>query len=60
MYGTRTYMGGESTEAADAGIRSSCLWDHWITHPNPGNMIMYILSVVQLKIKPAVAPICID
>ena len=50
----------ESTEATDTVIRSSCMPIIGYHIQNPGNMIMYILSVVRLRIGPAVAPLCID
>ena len=59
-YGTRTYIDRELTEATDAYIRSSYMWIIGYHIQNPGNTIMYILSAVRLRIKPAVAPLCID
>ena len=59
-YGMRTNMDGELTEATDAVIRSSCMWIIGYHIQNPGNTIMYILFVVRLRIKPAVAPLIID
>ena len=59
-YGTRTYTDREPTEATNTVIRSSCLQIIGYHIQNPGNMIMYILSVVRLRIEPAVAPLCID
>ena len=59
-YGMRTYMDRESIEATDAVIRSSCMQIIGYHIQNPGNMIMYMLSVLILRIKPAVAPLCID
>ena len=50
----------ESTEATDAVIMSSCMQFIGYHIQNPGNMIMYISSVVRLRIKPAVALLCID
>ena len=53
-------MDRELTEATDTVIRSSCMQIIGHHIQNPGNMIMYILSVVRLRIEPAVAPLCID
>ena len=56
----RNYMDREMAEAADAVIRSSFMWIIGYHIQNPGNMIMYILSLVRLRIRPAAAPLCID
>ena len=56
----RTYTDGELTEATAAVIRSSSMWIIGHHIQNPGNMIMYILSVVRLRIELAVAALCID
>ena len=53
-------MDGKSTEATDTVIRNSYMWIIEEHIQNPGNMIMYILSVVRLGIEPAVAPLCVD
>ena len=41
-------------------LGSSCMWIIGYYIQNAGNMIMYILSVVRFRIKPAVVPLCID
>ena len=53
-------MDRELTEATYAVIRSSCMWIIGYHIQNPGNTMMYILSVKRLRIEPAVAPPCID
>ena len=53
-------MDRELIEATDGVIKSSCLWIIGYQIQNPGNMIIYILSAVRLRIEPAVTPLCID
>ena len=52
VYGVSTYMDGESTEATDAVISSSCMQIIGMNFQNPGNTEMYIISVVRLRIRP--------
>ena len=49
----RIYMDRELTKAAVTVIRSSCMW---IIQESSTTLIMYILSVVRLRIEPAVTP----
>ena len=55
-YAMGTYTDRELIEATDTVIRSSCMQIIGYHIQNPGNTIMYILSVVRLRIRPAVAP----
>ena len=55
-YEASTYMDGELTEATDAVISSSCMQIIVMYFQNPGNIEMYIISVVRLRIRPGITP----